>query len=147
MAETQWCSYRDLAAAWGVAIPAAKARVRRAGWHRIKGNDGATRIEAPVAALTTQPSTLQATLPYTEPATAAAVLPVEHPAVATLVDELRAERDLARADANKLRREMDSLRERASEVGPLREALADLSARLDRAEEYLCRPWWRKLFG
>jgi CelD/BcsL family acetyltransferase involved in cellulose biosynthesis len=128
-------------------MPAAKARVRRAGWHRIKGNDGVMRVEAPVAALTASPPTLQATLPPTEPPTASPVLPVDHTAMAALVDELRAERDLARAEANKLRREMDGLRERAGEVGPLREALADLSARLDRAEEYLRRPWWKRLFG
>src|SRR3954454_25069650 len=104
MAETQWCSYRDLAAAWGVAIPAAKARVRRAGWHRVKGNDGATRIEAPVAALTALPPTLQATLSPTDPATATAapVLQVDHTAVAALVDELRAERDDLRAQRDDL---------------------------------------------
>src|SRR3954447_4770141 len=98
MAETQWCSYRDLAAAWGVAMPAAKARVRRAGWHRIKGNDGVMRVEAPVAALTASPSTLQATLPPT----ATPMSPIDHTAMAALVDELRAERDLARAEVTKL---------------------------------------------
>ena len=33
------------------------------------------------------------------------------------------------------------------EVRTLRDALYDLSRRLDRAEERLALPWWRKLLG
>ena len=48
MRETRWCSYRELAEEWSVAVPAAKARARRARWRRIEGNDGVARIEVPV---------------------------------------------------------------------------------------------------
>jgi hypothetical protein len=33
------------------------------------------------------------------------------------------------------------------EAAALRDALADLSRHLDRAEERLAQPWWRKLLG
>jgi hypothetical protein len=139
-------------------VPAAKARARRARWRRIEGNDGVARIEVPVEALTPSPPTEPATLPATDPTTAVPVLPMEHAAVAALVAELRGERDKVRSERDKAREEIETLRrelqkagERAAgaegEAGALREALADLSARLDRAEAVLALPWWKRLFG
>lgn len=40
-------TYQELADHWGVTVPAAKQRVRRAGWKRLKGNDGVVRVIIP----------------------------------------------------------------------------------------------------
>lgn len=40
-------TYQELAEKWGVTVPAAKQRVRRAGWKRGKGNDGIVRVLVP----------------------------------------------------------------------------------------------------
>lgn len=40
-------TYQELAEQWGIAVPAAKQRVRRAGWKRGRGNDGVVRVLVP----------------------------------------------------------------------------------------------------
>ncbi|GBR26663.1 acetyl-CoA C-acetyltransferase [Gluconobacter japonicus] len=40
-------TYQELAHQWGITVPAAKQRVRRAGWKRGKGNDGIVRVLVP----------------------------------------------------------------------------------------------------
>jgi len=37
-------TYQELSEKWGITVPAAKQRVRRAGWKRGKGNDGIVRV-------------------------------------------------------------------------------------------------------
>jgi len=43
----QRCTYQELAEQWGITVPAAKQRVRRAGWKRGRGNDGIVRVLIP----------------------------------------------------------------------------------------------------
>jgi len=43
----QRCTYLELAEKWGITVPAAKQRVRRAGWKRGRGNDGIVRVLVP----------------------------------------------------------------------------------------------------
>ena len=43
----QRCTYQELTEQWGITVPAAKQRVRRAGWKRGRGNDGIVRILVP----------------------------------------------------------------------------------------------------
>ncbi|GAP24914.1 hypothetical protein GLF_1796 [Gluconobacter frateurii NBRC 101659] len=43
----QRCTYQELAEQWGITVPAAKQRVRRAGWKRGRGNDGIVRVLVP----------------------------------------------------------------------------------------------------
>lgn len=43
----QRCTYQELAEQWGITVPAAKQRVRRAGWKRGQGNDGIVRVLVP----------------------------------------------------------------------------------------------------
>jgi len=40
-------TYQELSEKWNITIPAAKQRVRRAGWKRGKGNDGIVRVLVP----------------------------------------------------------------------------------------------------
>lgn len=40
-------TYQELAEHWGITLAAAKQRVRRANWQRIKGNDGTIKIIVP----------------------------------------------------------------------------------------------------
>jgi hypothetical protein len=49
--EFRWMTYRQLADSLGVSLRAAEARVRRAGWRREPGNDGAARVAVPEGAL------------------------------------------------------------------------------------------------
>lgn len=50
-------TYAELAERLGIAVASAKMRVMRKGWHRVRGNDGLTRVHVPVSALeTTRPS-------------------------------------------------------------------------------------------
>jgi hypothetical protein len=68
-----------------------------------------------------------------------------------LVDELRGRIVVLEGQLERERTSHLEARDRAAhaegEVLPLREALADLSARLDRAEALLALPWWRRMFG
>jgi len=43
----QRCTYQELAEQWSITVPAAKQRVRRAGWKRGRGNDGVVRVLVP----------------------------------------------------------------------------------------------------
>jgi hypothetical protein len=152
MADMRWLSYRELADIWGVALPAAKARVRRARWRRQVGNDGVGRVEVPVEAVAPSPATDRATLPATEPATPS---PLDNPAVALLVAELRAERDQARAEAVALRERIARLEGeaagvRATAIADVATARAEVEATqkiVALLEEQLAesrRPWWRR---
>jgi hypothetical protein len=169
MSGTRWCSYRELAEAWNVAPPAAKARVRRAGWRRQTGNDGAVRIEVPVEALTpvaaTSPPTLPATEEATSPPTLAPASPLDSPAVAVFVAELREERDRARSETAELREKMVMLRERIARLegeaaGMRATAIADVAtarAEVEAMQKIVTllegqlrearRPWWRRWWG
>lgn len=40
-------TYQELAEQWSITVPAAKQRVRRAGWKRGRGNDGIVRVLVP----------------------------------------------------------------------------------------------------
>jgi len=40
-------TYQELAEQWDITVPAAKQRVRRAGWKRGRGNDGVVRVLVP----------------------------------------------------------------------------------------------------
>jgi hypothetical protein len=76
--------------------------------------------------------------------------PVDHPD-AELLAELWARLAKLEADHERQARELLQAVERAAgaegENRTLRDALADLSRRLDRAEERLAQPWWRRLLG
>lgn len=103
-------TYRELAMRLGVSLPAAKMRVTRNGWTRMKGNDGKTRVQVP----TTE---IDAASPPREPATAAKPSAVaadasrEH--IADLRKDLEATRAaLATAEAERTRLLDDARQER-----------------------------------
>jgi hypothetical protein len=165
MSETRWCSYRELAEVWNVAPLAAKARVRRAGWRRQMGNDGAVRVEVPVETLAPAPTTLAPTDRATPPPTPEPASPLNDPVVAALLAELREERDKARAEAEAWRGKVGELRERiarlegeaaglrATAIADVATARAEVEAKemllveLRAALAELRRPWWRRWLG
>jgi len=49
--DTEMLTYKELATRLGVKLDSARKMVRRKGWRRVVGNDGATRIAVPVDVL------------------------------------------------------------------------------------------------
>jgi hypothetical protein len=55
--QTVVLTYAELAERLGIEVASAKMRTMRNRWHRVRGNDGLTRVHVPVSALeTTRPS-------------------------------------------------------------------------------------------
>jgi len=142
-------TYRELAARTGRTLEGARMLARNHRWHVDRGNDRKARVTVDESELEVvgQPSGR----PGGQPSGDQAVEPV----VNLLVVELRDERDRARAETDTLRRELREADKRAAgaegEVRALRDALADLSDRLGRAEAQLAedrkRSLWKWLFG
>lgn len=54
--QTLVLTYAELAERLGIEVASAKMRTMRSRWHRVRGNDGLTRVHVPVSALeTTRP--------------------------------------------------------------------------------------------
>lgn len=147
-------SYEDLAARIGTTAEGARMRARRRGWRVEKDNERRAWVlveEAELAGETGQ----------------ATGRPVEHDRsgdrlLEQAVEALRGELEAGRAERARLLAEMAAEREKAAgalreataaaargegEARALRDALADLAGRLDRAEAELRKPLWRRLFG
>ena len=141
-------TYDQLAARFGIGAKSARNLVRRKGWRRTQGNDGAARIDVPLEALPADGSTDAGTSGGSDAAPDAPMAPA---ADAGLVDSLRAEiavlqSALVRAEAVAAERSttLEHERRRAEE------AQAELRAVLDRLlklQEDAARPWWRRLAG
>jgi hypothetical protein len=118
-------SYRELADALDIALPAAKARARRGRWAKRQGNDGGVRVAVPVAVLDSAAEPVEDTGSATYPS-----------AISDLVAELKAAYQATEAE---LRRRAEAAEAR----------LADAEARALRLEvalEESRRPWWSRLF-
>jgi hypothetical protein len=142
-------TYTELGERLGLSPEAARQRAKRrqreGRWSITIGNeDGKARVLLEEADLADE-------VPVRAPKRTADDRGNVPPDNSELVVELRAERDKAREEAETLRHELRKAGERAAgaegEARALREALADLSARLDRAEAVLAQPWWKRLFG
>lgn len=73
--DTKLMTYRELADLWGCKLDSARKTVRRKGWHRVDGNDGAVRVQVPVDALpspTDTPTVSPPDSPTVEPGPTAA---------------------------------------------------------------------------
>jgi|1185.fasta_scaffold399991_1 multidrug resistance efflux pump len=139
-----YVSLAEAAALTGQHPEALRAKARRGRIPALRGNDGTWRVQVPAA----RPETGH--LP--DQATKLAELERD---VARLGEQLaRAEagRDAAIAQAKAEAQVAIARAERAAAVAEaqaamLRETVADLRARLDRAEARLAVPWWRRLLG
>ena len=139
-----YVSLAEAAALTGQHPEALRAKARRGRIPALRGNDGTWRVQVPAARAEA------GHLP--EQATRLAGLERD---VARLGEQLaRAEagRDAAIAQAKADAQVAVAQAERAAAVAEaqaamLRETVADLRVRLDRAETRLTVPWWRRLLG
>jgi hypothetical protein len=150
----RWMTYRELAAALAISLPAAEARVRRGRWRKQEGNDGTMRVAVPVAVLQPAPN----------PA-------MQGPTINALLDALKASHEATTADlqrrvaeaeariaAAEAARDAAEGRERAAlaeVISAQRDRLADAEqlaeakaavARLTVELEEARQPWWRRAF-
>lgn len=130
-------TYRELAERTGLTPEGARMLARRRHWQVIRGNDRRARVIVDDADLVVRP-------PGQPPGQPVAVTGLE--------DELRARINDLEDLADQRAAELLAMTARAAhaegETKALRDALWDLSSRLDRAEAELRRPWWwRLLFG
>ena len=155
-AGVRWMTYRELATALAVSLPAAEARVRRGRWVKRPGNDGTIRVAVPAEVLEPTPSPAQN--PMSEGVIAAlAALTAAHDAAlgelrrrAEAAEQKVAETGAALAVAENGEREaiarlvetVEARRAEAAELGSLRETAARLAADLEEARA----PWWRRVF-
>ena len=113
----RWMTYRELAAALSISLPAAEARVRRGKWRKQEGNDGALRVSVPLDVLLPPPATAQG------------------PQVADLLAELKAAHE---ATVEELRRRTEAAEAQAEGARALAEKraedLAAMAQKLGHAE-------------
>ena len=129
-------TYVQLAQRVGLTSDGARMLARRRHWQVIRGNDGKALVIVDDAELVVRP----------------AERPPDQPTEATeLQRELRARIAELQETADHRAAELLAMTARAAgaegEVRALRDALADLAGRLDRAEAELRRPWWRRMIG
>ena len=157
-------TYEELAARLNLRPEAARQRAKRrqreGRWRIVLANDGRAIVHLDEADLAAELARRRAD----DRPKRSEERPPERPADdrGELVAELRArvrgleatlerERRAFYEAGDALAAENADLRERVGraegEAAALRDALADLAGRLDRAEARLARPWWRRLLG
>jgi hypothetical protein len=113
-------TYEELAERVGRSPEGARMLARRRRWRVEKGNDGKARVVVDEAELVVRP-------------------PERPTSPDQALEQARLQAEVLRLTERAARAEGEAL--------ALRDALADLARRLDRAEERLAMPWWRRLLG
>lgn len=129
-------TYVQLAERAGLTPEGARMLARRRHWQVAKGNDGRAVVVVDEADLVVRPG---------------GRTPGQPVAMTGLENELRARINDLKDVADQRAAELLTMTARAAgaegEARALRDALADLAGRLDRAEAELRRPWWRRWLG
>jgi hypothetical protein len=147
-------TYEELAERTGRSPEGARMLARRRHWRIERSNDGKARVILDEGELVDRPT-------RRPPGHSLDDRPPDHPTAqddGELAFELRARIQALEVEHEALTEARDHLveqlgeaRERAArfegKAETLERALADLAARLDRAEALLARPWWRRLIG
>jgi hypothetical protein len=134
-------TYAQLGERIGMTPEAARMLARRRHWQITKGNDGKAVVVVDDGELVVRPAGRPPERPAGQPADTTG-----------LERELRSRIAELQETADQRAAELLAMTARAAsaegEAKALRDALADLAARLDRAEAELRLPWWRRwLFG
>ena len=133
-------TYVQLAERVGMTPEGARMLARRRHWQITKGNNGKAVVVVEDDELVVRPAGRSGGRPDGQPAD-----------VTRLENELRGRIAELEATADQRAAELLAMTARAAsaegEAKALRDALADLASRLDRAEAELRRPWWRRLIG
>ncbi|WP_255314071.1 hypothetical protein, partial [Gluconobacter oxydans] len=109
-------TYQELADQWNITVPAAKQRVRRAGWKRGKGNDGIVRVLVP-----DDTERMETAVPPKKPA--------ESQALETLRDTVENLTGVTVKQAHRIEDLTTALLDSREQNAALRERLAGLEAR------------------
>ena len=136
-------TYAELAAVRGISPASAKRLAQRHRWGRQVGNDGVTRVTAPLSALVNTASVAGDVIGDVAPA----VIPVTEP-LDRAVDALREQLGIANRRIDELQRRIDGLH---TDLADARTAAmisgceaAVLRTRLELLTDR--RPWWRRWF-
>lgn len=137
-------TYVQLSERVGMTPEGARMLARRRRWQIIKGNDGKAVVVVDDAELVARPAGRSGGRPDGRSG--------GQPSDPTgLERELRGRIAELQETADQRAVELLAMTARSAkaegEAKALRDALADLAGRLDRAEAELRRPWWRRLFG
>ena len=146
-------SYAELAERLGVSVDGARMKVKRAGWPKVKGNDGTMRVTVDDGELTAPERS-----PNVRPAFAEQ--PNDHAAeqvrtlkahIATLKEQLALMGDhagKAEALANAERTRAEQEREKVADLtAQLLKLTADMMALQQAHQAERQRPWWKRLTG
>jgi hypothetical protein len=133
-------SYRELAERIGLTPEGARMLARRRRWQIIKGNDGRALVLVAEADLVARPPGRPREQPPGQPGDMTG-LDQEHR------ERLQALRETVEHRTEALLAMTARAASAEGEAKALRDALADLAARLDRAEQRLALPWWRRWLG
>lgn len=129
-------TYAELAERIGKTPEGARMLARRRHWQIVKGNDDKARVIVDEAHLVVQPTGRPGGQPPEQNG-----LDQEHR------ERLQALRDTIEARTAALLAMTERAARAEGEAAALRDALADLAGRLDRAEARLALPWWRRALG
>lgn len=133
-------TYAELGERLGKTPEGARMLARRRRWQIVKGNDDKARVILDEAHLVVQPTGRPGGQPPEQPG-AVNGHDQEHR------EQLQALREALEQRTVELLTMTKRAGEAEGEARALRDALADLAARLNRAEERLALPWWRRLLG
>ena len=131
-------TYVELAERLGVSVDGARMRVKRAGWKKTRGNDGAVRVSVEESELI--PSERSPNVKGTFPDHASEQVRALEGHIATLTQQVEhLQQQLGKAEAM-------AASERAR-VEDLTTSLLKLTGEMMALHQAQARPWWRRLAG
>lgn len=135
---TLMLTYVELAERLGISVDGARMKVKRAGWKKTKGNDGAVRVTVEESELI--PSERSPNVKATFPDQATEQVRALEGHIATLREQVEhLQQQLGKADAM-------AASERAR-VEDLTAQLLKLTGEMMALHQAQARPWWRRLTG
>jgi outer membrane murein-binding lipoprotein Lpp len=146
-------TYAELAERLGVSVDGARMKVKRAGWPKVKGNDGTMRVTVEEAELTPTERSPNVRPPFAEQPNEQAVEQVRtlEAHIATLKEQVAAVQDqLGKAEttAAQERGRADAEREKVADLTAQLLKITGQMMELQQAHEAdRHRPWWRRLSG
>jgi outer membrane murein-binding lipoprotein Lpp len=146
-------SYAELAERLGVSVDGARMKAKRAGWPKVKGNDGTMRVTVEEAELTPTERSPNVRPAFAEQRNEQAAEQVRtlEAHIATLKDQVTSMTDqIAKAEATTAqeRGRADAEREKVADLtAQLLKLTADMMALQQAHQAERQRPWWRRLAG
>lgn len=146
-------TYAELAERLGVGVDGARMKAKRAGWPKVKGNDGAMRVTVEEAELTPAERSPNVRPAFAERPNEQAAEQVRtlEAHIASLREQVASMQDqLGKADAlaNTERGRAEQERERVADLtAQLLKLTADMMGLQQAHQAERQRPWWRRLVG